>query len=152
MTDNNPTTPDSWEPCGSGELQRLAQSMRAKSARISRRELMLKTAVALASVAGIALLAVYVRRETHSPAATDMHYAGISCTEVRESAPDLAAGKIEASRIAQIHIISRQCRHCREMMERIGEPVARSAPASHRSTAIPARSMSAYLDRSPPPH
>lgn len=152
MTDPNLTTNDPWEPCASGELQRLAQTIRTKRTRTYRREFVKTAAAVVAAVASIVLVAIYTRNLMH-PAipAGEKFYAGISCTDVRKTMSEMMSGKVEEARVAQIQDHLRQCQACREVLERMDRPMSRSPVEHHRRGPVKERPMLAYLEWSAPP-
>jgi len=148
MSQRNSTADDSWKPCGGGELQGLAQELRADRARTDRRKRLSLFAGAGAVAAGV-LLTVFFARDAGQPAnSDDMHFAGISCTEVRNAMPDLMAGKVDELRSAQIQDHLRQCAACRERRERMERPVSRFPGRADGD--LRERPMLAYLEWTPP--
>lgn len=152
MSQRNSTTDDSWKPCGGGELQGLAQGLRADRARTDRRK-RLSLFAGAGAVAAVVLLTVFFAGDAGQPANSgDMHFAGISCTEVRNEMPDLMEGKVDELRSAQIQDHLRQCAACRERrerMERMERPVSRFPIRADGD--LRERPMLAYLEWTPPP-
>lgn len=149
MSQRNSTTDDSWKPCGGGELQGLAQGLRADRARTDRRK-RLSLFAGAGAVAAAVLLTVFFARDDGQPENSgDMHFAGISCTEVRNEMPDLTAGKVDELRSAQIQDHLRQCVACRERRERMERPVSRFP--GRAGGDLRERPMLAYLEWTPPP-
>ena len=149
MPERQSNADDSWKPLGGGELQGLARSLCADRERTDRRK-RLSLVGGVTAVAATVLLTAFFARDAGQPANSgDMHFAGISCTEVSNSMPDLMAGKVDELRSAQIQDHLRQCEACRARMKQVERPISRSPVRT--DGAIHTRPMVAYLEWTPPP-
>ena len=107
-------------------------------------------AAAIAVVAGMVLVTIYLGDRTQPSVPGDMHFAGISCTEVRRSMPDMMAGKLAGARAEQIQDHLRQCQVCREMLEQREHPLSHTPAEFQRPEPGPSPSLLTYLEWSPP--
>jgi hypothetical protein len=102
-----------WVKCPPGELTRLAKRLRW-----NRQRRIFLGASAAVSVAGL-LLALWLGW----PASTDMreyHFAGISCSQVRQLAPKYLAGELKPALREKVSQHLAQCPLCKQFMKDMG--------------------------------
>ena len=111
MTDNQ--TQNEWQQCRPGELSRVASTLRARHNRRQAFAAFGKAAVAV-SLIMIAVVGVqYLQRQPGG----DMHFGGISCTDVRGQAGEYMAGNLAPDISERIAAHLTQCPMCREFVE-----------------------------------
>lgn len=102
----------SWEPCQSDFLAGISsQKHVAKRRRRSAR----RVAAASACLAFLAIGVWGVSSLTRGPA--ENYFGGVSCSQVRESIPEMMAGGLAPKLSEQIEVHLQQCPRCQQLLE-----------------------------------
>lgn len=104
------TPDDGWAACAPGAVDRLSRRLHARRQRRQLLQSAAGTAVAAVAVGGVAVLANVLGRGR--PGADDPEIAGIRCSEVKQLAPDYAAGTLDAARRQQVAQHVGECPKC----------------------------------------
>jgi len=106
---------DEWDVCQPGEVGAVVQRLKTR-----RRTARLQAVGSMtALMVGIGFLSYYLT--TVSPM-IDNYYAGISCTEMTQLAPQYVSGQLDAERSLQIRDHLGKCDRCRERFEAMQTP------------------------------
>lgn len=101
---------DRWQPCQTGELQRVVQQQK------SRRRNTARLKVGGASVALFALIAV--------GSVILNQVGGMSCTEAQANMLDYISGKADEKLASRLKAHLDECPHCAKQYKRMTEPVS----------------------------
>ncbi|MDA1229296.1 MAG: zf-HC2 domain-containing protein [Planctomycetota bacterium] len=113
----NETIPnDGWSPCPKGTLTGLASTLKRRE-RIQR----LQRVSSLVAVLLIAVAAGTWFANRSSDVSMENNYGGITCTEVRDSLPQMVSGKADESLVARINAHLAECPQCAEMARKMKE-------------------------------
>lgn len=104
----------SWTPCPVGEIEGLANRLRARR----RRRVFLQTAGAtLATIAAVGGLALWWGTSDDTPP------GGITCAEVEKLLELFARGQLEASLQQRVRTHASQCPRCEPRFRALGLPI-----------------------------
>lgn len=107
---------DGWSPCPKGTLTGLSSTLKRRE-RIQRLQ-RVSSLVAMLLVA-IAAGTWFANRSPDVP--MENRYGGITCTEVRDSLPQMVSGKAEKGLVAKINAHLAECPRCAEMARKMKE-------------------------------
>lgn len=126
------TNSNSWQPCPTGELSRLASRLRSQR----RRRAVLR--VATVCSLGIAMMSVAMLGIVSH---CGLSYGGIRCGEVASALPDFVAGQLDEVHSRQIREHLTQCPVCRWRHHGVlAKPVSQQhAEPAHELAASPNR-------------
>ena len=107
---------DGWSPCPKGTLTGLSITLKRRE-QIQRLQ-RVSSLVAMLLVA-IAAGTWFANRSSDVP--MENNFGGITCTEVRDSLPQMVSGKADESLIAKITAHLAECPHCAELARKMKE-------------------------------
>ncbi len=107
---------DGWGPCPKGTLTGLSVALKRRARWQQVQQASSLVAVLLLAVAAGTWFAN--RQPTHPE---DYPYGGITCTEVRDSLPQMMSGKADESLATRIKAHLAECPRCAEMARRMKE-------------------------------
>jgi len=143
MADNK--SQSDWQQCRPGELGRVASSLRARHSRRQAFTAFGKAAVAVSLIMVAVAGVQYLQRQ---PGGGDMHFGGISCTDVRKQAGEYMAGSLPVDISDKIAAHLTQCPMCRELMEKMQRQGMRAdAVSAPRPVALTDSIVSTPTDR-----
>ena len=107
---------DGWSPCPKGTLTGLSRTLKSRE-RVQR----FKRISSLVAVLLITATAGtwFVNRSSDVP--MENSYGGITCTEVRDSLPQMVSGKADERLVAKINAHLAECPRCAEMARKMKE-------------------------------